>query len=586
MPNKCSYIEHPGRRALPSTVCILLLVALLPPRSDAAPRALVPADTVFIGRMVTLDRSHPLAGALAVKDGRIVAIGSEADVSATVGNAVRRVRLPGVAVPGFADAHVHAVAFGEQQEELDLRGLPKDEIVRRIAERARELPPGAWIRGRGWDQGFWKPPVFPTVADLDGVAPHLPVVLTRIDGHSIWVNSAALSVAGITRDTPDPDGGRLVHLSDGSPSGMLVDAAVGLVTKTMPAPTPAQLQKRLEAALAQYVKWGLTSVHDAGVNLQGIELYKELLASHRLPLRVYVMALGTGDTAKRMLAQPPEPSLGDNRLSIRSFKVYLDGALGSRGAELLEPYSDAPSERGLELMNDTDFCTLVRAAVARGYQVNAHAIGDRAVRRALDTFEQYGGPDIADRRFRVEHASVIDPSDLPRFARLGVIASLQPVFVGEYSRWATDRLGPLRGHEVLPTADLLKSGAIAAAGTDYPAADSGNPIVTLYSLVTRMGADGRPAGGWHPEQRVDVMTALRAMTWAPAFAAFEERDLGVLALGRLADLTVLSADPRTTAPEKLKDLSVTMTVVGGVPMYEANPNNSSMTGARKLGVDP
>jgi hypothetical protein len=348
----------------------------------------------------------------------------------------------------------------------------------------------------------------------------------------------------------------------------------------MPIPTHAQLQKRLEAALAQYVKWGLTSVHDAGVDLEVIELYKELLASHRLPLRVYVMALGTGDTAARMLAQAPEPSLGDHRLSIRSFKVYLDGALGSRGAELFDRYSDAPSERGLELMNDANFRALVRAAVARGYQVNAHAIGDRAVRRALDTFEQYGGPDVADRRFRVEHASVIDPSDLPRFARLGVIASLQPVFIGEYSRWAADRLGPSRAPEVLPTANLLKSGAIVAAGTDYPAADSGNPLVTLYSMVTRMGADGTPVGGWHPEQRVDVMTALRAMTWAPAFAAFQEQDLGVLAVGRLADLTVLSADPRETAPEKLKDLSVTMTIVGGISMYESTPGGAPATSGR------
>jgi hypothetical protein len=536
----------------------------------------VPADTVFVGRMVTLDQNHPLADALAVKDGRIVAIGTEADVSAAVGSAVRRVRLPGVAVPGLADAHVHPVAFGKQLEELDLRGLQKDEIVRLVAGRAKELPPGTWIEGRGWDQGFWRPAVFPTAADLEGAAPHHLVVLTRIDGHSIWVNSAALSVAAITRDTPDPAGGRLIRLSDGSPSGILIDAAVRLVTKAMPIPTHAQLQKRLEAALAQYVKWGLTSIHDAGVNLEVIELYKELLASHRLPLRVYVMALGTGDTAAHMLAQAPESSLGDHRLSIRSFKVYLDGALGSRGAELLEPYSDAPNERGLELMNDANFRALVRAAVARGYQVNAHAIGDRAVRRALDTFEHYGGPGLANRRFRIEHASVIDPSDLPRFAQLGVIASLQPVFVGEYSRWAADRLGPSRAREVLPTATLLKSGAIVADGTDYPAADSGNPLVTLYSMVTRKGADGTPADGWHPEQRVDVMTALRAMTWAPAFAAFEEQDLGVLAVGRLADLTVLSADPRTTAPEELKDLSVTMTVVGGMPMYEANQKHGAI----------
>jgi hypothetical protein len=330
------------------------------------------------------------------------------------------------------------------------------------------------------------------------------------------------------------------------------------------------------------VQMGLTSIHEAGVDLEGIALYKELLAQGRLPLRAYVMALGTGRTAAEMLGHAPAPPLGDDRLSIRSFKVFLDGALGSRGAELLAPYSDAPSEHGLELMSDADFQTLVKSAAARGYQVNAHAIGDKAVRRALDGFEKAGGSDLAAKRFRIEHASVVDPSDLGRFARLHVIASTQPIFVGEYSRWAQDRLGPVRAAYVLPVADLLKSGAVVASGTDFPASDSPSPILSLYSMVTRTGADGTPAGGWHPEQRVDVMTALRAMTWVPAFAAFEEQNLGLLALGRLADLTVLSADPRTTAPEKLKDLSVTMTVVGGVPIYEAKPNDGSMTGAPRL----
>ncbi len=556
---------------------IPLLAAALACSAPPAPRTA--ADTVFTGRIITLDEAHPVAEALAVSGGRIVAIGTAADVAATVGPDVRRVALSGVAVPGLADAHVHALAFGEQLEMLDLRGLQKDEILRLVADRVRALPPGTWIQGRGWDQGFWRPVVFPTATDLDRIAPAHPVALTRIDGHSVWINRAAMRLAGITRATRDPVGGHLMRTPGGAPSGMLVDAAVRMVTTVMPAPTRAQLLKRLEAALAQYVTWGLTTVHDAGVDLQGIELYRELLAARRLPLRVYVMADGKGETAAQRLAQDPEPVLGDNRLSIRSFKVMLDGALGSRGAQLLEPYTDAPGESGLELMSDTDLAALVRGAVARGYQVNAHAIGDRAIRRALDAFEQDGGPDLGRRRFRVEHASVIDDADLPRFARLQVIASMQPGFVGEYSRWSADRLGPARVMRVLPTVALLKSGAIVAAGTDYPAADSGKPLVSLYCLVTRMGARGTPVGGWHPDEKVDVMTALRAMTWAPAFAAFQEQDLGALTVGRLADLTVLSADPRTTPPEQLKDLSVTMTVVGGVPVFEARPAAPATTGS-------
>ncbi len=536
-----------------------------------APR--VPADTVYVGRILTLDPAHPEVQALAVSGDRIVAAGSEAEVDAEVGGAVRRVRLGGVAVPGLTDAHVHVMMFGEQLETLDLRGLAKDEIVRRVAERARAAAPGAWIEGRGWDQGSWRPVAFPTAADLDAAIPDHPVVLSRIDAHSIWVNTAALRAAGITRRTPDPPGGRIMRLKDGSPSGMLVDEAVPLVTKVMPTPTHAQRLARLQAALGQLVRLGLTSVHDANVDLEGIALYKELMASGKLPLRVYVMATGTGDTAAELLQQDPQVALGDHRLTIRAFKVFLDGALGSRGAELLAPYSDAPDQTGLVLMKDADLDALVKGAAARGYQVNAHAIGDRAVRRALDAFEQYGGPDLAARRFRVEHASVVSPADLPRFAALGVIASMQPGFVSEYSRWAIDRLGPTRVLDVMPVADLLKSGAIVAAGTDYPAADSVNPIDTLFSMTTRRGADGKPEGGWYPAQRVDTLTALRAMTWAPAYAAFQEADLGALTVGRLADLTVLSADPLTTPPDQLRDLSVLMTIVGGVPAYRARAGN-------------
>jgi predicted amidohydrolase YtcJ len=570
----CAYRTSVPRRFRPLAVVTLATILA----SSAGGRSeRLSADTVYLGTILTLDTKNATAEAIAVKGDRVVAIGKQSDVLAAVDSAVRRVRLPGVAVPGLADAHVHALAFGEQLETLDLRGLQKDEILRRVGARAKELPAGAWVTGRGWDQGHWQPSTFPTALELDTVTSDHPAVLTRIDGHSVWVNSAAMHRAGIDRNTPDPVSGRLVRSSDGTPTGMLVDAAVRLVTKVMPAPTHAQLRKRLEAATARYVQWGLTSVHDAGVGEEGIGIYKELLAERRLPLRVYVMAEGTGPTAEHMLSRDPEIGLGDHRLTIRSFKVFLDGALGSRGAELLEPYTDAPAERGLELMNDADFGSLVRRAIGRGYQVNAHAIGDKAVRRALDTFERYGGSDVAANRFRVEHASVIDPADLPRFARLHVIASTQPGFVGEYSRWAQDRLGPERVKLVLPIADLLKSGAVVAAGTDYPAADSGNPLLTLYALVTRRGADGTPAGGWHPEQCVDVTAALKAMTAAPAFAAFEEQQVGSLAVGRLADMTVLSADPRSAALAHLRDLSVTMTIIGGKPVYEAKNNTAWMS---------
>jgi hypothetical protein len=533
------------------------------------PSARTAADVVFTGRFVTLDPERPEASALAVAAGRVVAAGSEADVAAVLDPAVPRVSLQGVAVPGLADAHVHALAFGEQLEILDLRGLSKAEILERVAARVKESAPGAWIAGRGWDQGFWRPAVFPTALELDAVSESHPVVLTRIDGHSVWVNSAAIRLAGITRATRDPEGGYLMR-ANGVPTGVLVDAATEFVEKVTPEPTRAQLKARLKAALAQYVRLGLTSVHDAGVDLQGIDLYRELMNEAELPLRIYVMAQGSGPTAARLLSTDPDTSVPDHRLVIRSFKLMLDGALGSRGAQLAEPYADAERQRGLELMTDGALATFVREAASRGYQVNAHAIGDLAVSRALDAFERHGGPNLAARRFRIEHASVIAERDVPRFASLQVIASMQPNFVGEYSRWAADRLGPVRVLRVMPFKDLLESGARVAAGSDYPAADSGDPLVTLFSLVTRMGARGAPAGGWLPAQKVGVDAALRAMTSGPAYAAFQEGDLGALTPGRLADFTVLSADPRSTPAEQLKDLSVVMTVVGGVRVFESH----------------
>lgn len=526
------------------------------------------ADTLFVGRFLTLDPASPWAEAIAVRDGRIVAVGTEAELGARVGRDPTRVTVPGVALPGLADAHVHALAFGAQLEMLDLRGLAKAEILSRVAALARETAPGEWIQGRGWDQGYWTPAAFPTAAELDQVAPEHPVLLTRIDGHSVWVNGAALRKAGITRATRDPDGGRLLRLPDGTPSGMAVDNAVDLVTAAVPAPTREQNERRLRAALHQYVRWGLTSVHDAGVGLETIAIYRDLLARGELPLRVYVMATGTGPTAAHYLGSGPE-RLGDGRLVVRSFKVLLDGALGSRGAELLAPYRDAPDQSGLVLMQDEQLRQLVARAAAKGFQVNAHAIGDRAVRRALDAFDTVG-PSLADRRFRVEHASIVSDDDLPRFAAHGVIASMQPNFVGEYSRWAIDRVGPGRIRTVYRTADLLKSGAIVAAGTDYPAADSGDPIVTLFSMVTRRGADGAPDGGWYPDQKVGVADALRAMTWAPAYAAFEEQERGTLSPGRLADFTALSADPTATDPDRLRDLRATMTVVAGRVVFDAS----------------
>jgi hypothetical protein len=501
-----------------------------------------------------------------VKGGRILAVGQASNLESFVGPRTERIDLPGVAVPGLADAHVHPAGVGEQLETMDLRGLDKERIVARVAELARTTPEGEWILGGGWDEGHFRPIAFPTAADLDAATTRHPVVLDRIDGHSIWANSRALEESSVSRSTEDPPGGKILRDPAGEPTGILVDHATAFVRRTVPRPTPEQAERRLRKALEGYVRSGLTSVHDAGADRETLLLYKKLLAENALPLRVYAMADGRGDLLRELLARGPEIGLGEGRLTVRSFKVVLDGALGSRGAQLSEPYADAPSQGGLETMADEELLELIRIAAPRGFQVNAHAIGDRAVRRALDAFEE-AGADARRLRFRVEHASVVDPVDRPRFAKLGVIGSVQPMFAGEYARWSEDRVGPSRASWVLATRSLLDAGATLALGTDYPASDSGDPVLNLFCAVTRRGADGTPSAGFHPEERIPAETALRLLTAGPAFAAFQEEDLGALSPGRYADLTVLSADPLATPADRLRDLRVRMTVVGGVVVF-------------------
>lgn len=524
------------------------------------PAAMAAPDSVFVGDFITLDASKPEVRAIAVTDGRITATGAADEILSLAGEHTRRIDLPGVAVPGWVDAHVHVSGLGSVLDQLNVEAMSIDAIRDEVAAAARATPPGEWIVGRGWDEGYFRTPRDPTAADLDAVSPDHPVVLRGIGGHSAWVNSRALERAGITAETPDPDGGRIVRDGEGQPTGLLLEQAEAIVAAVMPTATPESRERHIRTALAQYVRWGLTGVHDAGVDLDEIAIYKKLLAADELPIRVYAMAAGD-EAVAHYLANGPEPDLGDGRLSIRSFKIAVDGALGARGAELSAPYTDAPETSGLSQMSDTELDEFIVAARDKGFQVNAHVIGDRGVERALDAFERSGAS--TSERFRLEHASLVSPPNVPRFAELGVVASLQPVFIGEYSRWGEARLGPDRAPWIMPVRELVQAGAVLACGTDYPASDTGDPTATLAALVTREGFDGRPEGGWFAEQSVDVETALRSMSAGPAYAAFQEQDLGALTAGRYADLTVLAQDPRAVSREALREVKVLMTVVAG-----------------------
>jgi predicted amidohydrolase YtcJ len=525
-----------------------------------------PADLILTGGVViTLDPARPRATAVAVRDGRIVAVGDEAEVKAFAGTATKRIDLAGRAVvPGLTDAHVHVEGIGAALENLDLVGAATlDEALRRVRRRARRLKPGEWLLGRGWDQNDWPGQQFPTASDLDRVSAGHPVYLTRVDGHAGWANSKALALAGITAATPDPAGGRLLRDGAGAPAGVLVDRAQALVTAKIPPPTREARKRRLAAGLKACARAGLTSVHDAGVGLDAVGLYKELLREKGLPVRVYVMLRGPGEFLAQGAALKPEVGLGDGMLTIRAIKVVADGALGSRGALLLAPYADEPSTKGLLTVDAEEFRRLLARAIAQGFQVDTHAIGDGANRFVLDACERaFGGYDGSRYRFRIEHAQVLAPADVPRFKSLGVIPSMQPTHCTSDMYWAEARLGPERAKGAYLWKSFLEQGVPIAGGSDAPV-ESIEVIPGLYAAVTRQDAKGWPPGGWHPEERVTIEEALAMFSKHAAFAAFEEHDRGQVTVGRRADLSVLTRDVTAIPPAEILATRVSMTVVGG-----------------------
>jgi predicted amidohydrolase YtcJ len=540
----------------------------------AAPAAAAerPADLVLTGgAVITLDPARPRATAVAVRDGRIVAVGGDADVQPFRGSQTRVVALAGGGVvPGLADAHVHVEGIGQASESLDLVGAASlQEALDRVAKGARALPPGEWLIGRGWDQNDWPEKRFPTAAELDRAAADRPVLLERVDGHASWANTRALAIAGITAATPDPPGGRILRDASGAPAGVLVDAAQVLAESKVPEPSRAVRKRRLAKGLQAAAAVGLTSVHDAGVTIDTIPLYKELLAEDALPVRVHVMLRGPGEFLEKGASLVPEHGLGDGRLNIHAIKVVADGALGSRGAWLLAPYADEPGARGLNTVDAAAYERLLGEAVRRGFQVATHAIGDAANRFVLDAYERaFAGRDGAALRFRIEHAQVLAPSDVPRFKRLGVLPSMQPTHCTSDMYWAEDRVGPERIKGAYLWYTFLDAGVRVPAGSDAPV-ERIDVLPGLQAAVTRQDAKGWPPGGWQPQERVTLEQALRMFTQDAAFAAFDEQERGTIAVGMRADLTVLGADLEKVAPGALSSVPVRLTIVGGRVAHEA-----------------
>ncbi|MCB9897529.1 MAG: amidohydrolase [Planctomycetes bacterium] len=573
-------LRRPRLVLLAAATLLLLGAPPAPAQSDdgSGPSA-PPADLLFLhGTVRTLDDTLGAVEALAVRDGRIVFVGADAEAEALAGSSTRVIDLAGrTLLPGFVDSHLHLAGLADMLAEIDLVGTRSyDEVVAKVADAAASAAPGTWLLGRGWDQNDWPAHDFPEHAALSAAVPGHPVLLTRIDGHALLCNAAALERAGVTRDTPAPSGGRILHDADGEPTGVFVDDAMDLLRAVVPPTDPSELATRIQAAIGVLHRFGVTGIHDAGVPWSTIELYAALDRAGRFPLRDHVMVAAADPVLQLAPARsglPTSDLTGSGHLAVRAIKLSVDGALGSRGAALLSDYSDDPGNRGLLTASAAQTLQLARFALAGGWQLCTHAIGDRANRMVLDAYAAAFAedPDAArDARFRVEHAQVLAPSDLPRFAALGVIPSMQAQHCTSDMPWATARLGRQRARGAYAWADLLASGVVIPGGSDAPV-EVPDPLRAFWAAVTRTDAQGRPPGGWHPEQRMTRVQALLHLTRWPAFAAFDEARTGALRPGMAADLVVLSGDPLTLDDDALLGLRVELTVVDGKVVYTAEP---------------
>jgi len=429
-------------------------------------------------------------------------------------------------------------------------------------------PDGRWLIGRGWDQNRWSDTRFPTHERLSRALPNHPVYLTRIDGHAGLANAAAMRAAGVTAATPDPAGGRIERGAANDPSGVFVDNAKALIERAIPHATRDEERAAIRAAITESHRWGLVGVHDAGESRATIDLLEEMAKVGEIPFRLYVMISDDSGGVAHYLARGPQSGLYDNHLWLRAIKLYADGALGSRGAALLAPYDDDANNRGLLLTPPAHIEEVAERALRAGFQVNTHAIGDRGNRVVLDAYEAaLRAVPTADHRFRIEHAQVISPSDIPRFAELGVIPSMQAVHQTSDMYWVGKRLGSARLAGAYAWRSLLSTGVVIPNGSDFPV-EQVNPLLSFHSAVSRQDADNVPAGGWMPEQRMTRDEALKSMTIWPAYAAFQEQIMGSLTAGKLADFTVLDRDIMTVPDRDIVGTSVIATYIGGRAVYE------------------
>ncbi len=532
-----------------------------------------PVDLVILhGHVWTVDHAHPQAEAVAINGNKIVAVGADAQISKWIGPTTKKIDAQGNSVlPGFIDAHVHFSIGGGEISGVQLRdAATPQEFARRISEHAKKLPRGEWMLGGTWDHELWGGNPLPSHDWIDGLTPDTPVFVTRYDGHMALANSLALRLADITRETKAPPGGTIVRDKEGNPTGLLKDAAMGLVNRVIPRPSEEQLMRMIQAAMAEARRFGVTSVHDIS-STEDVRAYQTLAAASGLTLRIYCI------TPLPQWEAPATAGLragfGNDWIHLGALKGFADGSLGSTTALFEQPFSDAPETSGLPnemMLPEGNMLKMALGADKAGLQLAVHAIGDKANRIMLDVYteveKQNGGR--KDRRWRIEHAQHLRSADFARFAQLGVIASVQPYHAIDDGRWAEKRIGHERCKTTYAFRTFLHHGVRLAFGSDWTVAPL-NPMLGLYAAVTRETLDGKNPSGWFPDQKLTLKEAVEAYTTGSAFAEFREKEKGSLTAGKLADIVVLDTDLFSIAPEKIKDAVVRWTVVDGKVVYEA-----------------
>lgn len=517
--------------------------------------------------ILTSADAEPLRDATLIIEGdTIIWVGPTADADL---DGVRAIDVSGaMIIPGLVDAHAHLSGLGESLENVDLVGTTSySQVIQRLQDMAATLPEGEWVRGRGWDQNDWDEQSFPTRAELDRAVPSHPVAVTRIDGHALLVNSRALELAGVDTSTPDPEGGSIIRDDEGETTGVFVDNAMGLINRVIPPGSRDDHKRQLERAVQMAASVGLTEVHDAGVSQETIDILLELAKAGRLPIRVYAMLSDVAVLLSAWYERGPLVATEDDRLTVRAIKLYADGALGSRGAALHEPYSDATDQSGLLVTAPEHIEAVAKAAREHGFQVGTHAIGDRGSTIVIEAYENAGAK--PEDRFRIEHLQVVRLEDLDRIGDMGVIASMQPTHATSDMPWAERRLGAARLERGYVWRSVLDTGIPLAFGSDFPVEDV-NPFLGLYAAVTRQDLDGHPPGGWTPTERVSIREAIHGFTSGAAYAAFAEDRRGRIAPGMQADLIVIDRNLLEIAPDEIPETEVLFTVSGGEIVYE-NP---------------